>query len=163
MTQRHFEQQGIFHVTTNTRRNIPWCVWPGVPEILIDNLCMTRNIYQAEVYAFCILPNHMHVVLRPGLRGLSAFMHSFKRNSAFHISAVMHFTAAEIHESPLRKQFTGWQKGFHDERIESAQQLEHALRYVRYNAWRHHFTNDPEDWPWSSLRFAHLMDPTDIW
>ena len=69
MTQQHFEQQGIFHVTTNAKQKIPWLTWTGVPEILINNLWMTRNLYHAEVYAFCILPDHMHVVLRPGEKG----------------------------------------------------------------------------------------------
>ncbi|MFA7682017.1 MAG: transposase [Candidatus Peribacteraceae bacterium] len=82
MTKQRILQQGTFHVTTNTKNKLPWCTWPGVPEILIDNLVMTRNLQKAELFAFCILPDHMHLVLRPGPDGLSAFMHSFKRNSS---------------------------------------------------------------------------------
>jgi len=56
-----------------------------------------------------------------------------------------------------------WQKGFHDERIESSQQMENALAYVRCNAWRHGLVDDPEDWPWSSLHFPSIVDPVEIW
>ena len=56
-----------------------------------------------------------------------------------------------------------WQNGFHDEHIRDATQRSAALTYVQYNAWRHGLCADPEGWPWSSLRYAHLMDPLEIW
>ncbi len=49
--------------------------------MIIDNLRMTRNMQDAKLYAFCILPDHMHILLSPGTKGLSAFVHSFKRNT----------------------------------------------------------------------------------
>lgn len=70
--------------------------------MIIDNLVMTRNIQHAELYAFCILPNHLHIVLSPGEKGLSAFTHSFKRNTMRDIrrilptNEVFPFSVAEV-------------------------------------------------------------------
>ena len=179
MTQRHFEQKGIFHVTTNAKQKIPWLTWKNVPETLIDKLHMTRNMQKAAIYAFCILPNHMHIIVRPGEKGLSAFMHSFKRNAMKDIrsfrSGRSRSSATErrtdivqiMHKPPLRNGESPivleWQKGFHDERIESADQLENTLAYVRCNAWRHGLVEAPQDWPWSSIHFPFIVDPVEIW
>lgn len=158
MTQRHFEQQGIFHVTTNARGKIPWLTWQGVPEILMDNLWMTRNIHGAEVYAFCVLPDHMHVVMKPGERGLSRFMHSFKRNAMRDLRS---FRSGRSLSSAMET--IAWQKSFHDEKIETDSQRENVLAYVRCNAWKHGFVQDPNDWRWSSLKYPHLINAVQIW
>lgn len=159
MSQRHAIQEGAtFHITTNTRRKIPWLTAEGIPRIVIDNLVMTRNIQRAEIFAFCILPDHMHILIRPGEQGLSKFMHSFKRNSAWHINQVI--PVAEVHEPQLRNvNHFIWQKGFHDERIQSDKQRSHAWRYITENALHHGLTETIEDWPWTSLHWEHLLDP----
>jgi putative transposase len=161
MAQKHYAQQGIFHVTTNTHERISWCTAKGVPEIIIDNLIMTRHLYQARLYAFCILPDHIHLILSPGEQGLSKWMQSFKSHSMVEIRQYMglapvgasHGSHLRAGPAPMR-----WQKGFHDERIRDERQRNTALRYVHYNAWRHGLTNKPESWPWSSLHFEHVID-----
>lgn len=185
MTQRHHEQQGIFHVTTNAKGRAPWCVLPGVPEIVIGNLMMTRNIHQGKIFAFCILPEHLHLIFSPGPKGISAFMHSFKRNSSKDIgyflksrgsrtpaTAVMHsirssgsVTRASDYTPAIitNNDFTGWHNGFHDERIRDRRQYDAAMNYVRYNAWRHALTAHSDGWPWSSLRYSHLIDHCESW
>jgi REP element-mobilizing transposase RayT len=81
MSQRHGVQHGLFHITTNARGKIPWCTLGDVPRIILDNLIMTRNMQHAELYAFCILPDHVHIIMSPSSKGLSAFVHSWKRNT----------------------------------------------------------------------------------
>jgi len=164
MTQKHISQHGTFHVTTNARGRIGWCTLPGIPEIMIDNLVMTRNIHGAQVFAFCILPDHVHMVMSPGKRGLSAFMQSFKLNSSRDVRAVFADSRSWDSRIPATEVKTGdihWQNGFHDERIRDATQRSNALTYVQYNAWRHGLIADPEGWPWSSLQFPKLIDPTE--
>ncbi len=151
MPQHHHEQHGTFHLTFVSRSRIPWCTEPGVPELLIDNLRMTRSLQQAELFGFCILKDHMHVLCRPGSNGLSAFAHSFKRNSARDYNAL------------LERRGPCWQKGFHDERIRDADQREQALSYIQWNAVHHGFVRTAEEWPWTSLHFPHLLDQWEYW
>ena len=178
MPQNHIQQWGTFHITTNAKNNLPWCTWPGVPELLIDNLLMTRNLYGAELYAFCVLPDHMHIVLNPGQKGISRFMHSFKRNSSKDVCNMFkrsgNRTRATVDNIVTRSRgsvtsanvdlyFTGWQNGFHDERIRDDEQRSNAIVYVKHNAYRHGLTDDPNGWPWSSLKFQEYLDPLEVW
>jgi REP element-mobilizing transposase RayT len=163
MSQRYAAQEGTFHVTTNTKGNVSWCTWPGIPELLIDNLIMTRNIRGARLYAFCILPDHVHIVMSLGEKGLSAFMHSFKRNAMRDVRALRNkHTLRSGRSRSSATEVIAWQKSFHDERIRDAEQQSNALAYVQYNAWRHGLTGEPNGWPWSSLHFPYLLSPVEI-
>jgi REP element-mobilizing transposase RayT len=192
MSQKHYSQNGVFHVTTNTKNKVPWLTENDIPQMLIDNLVMTRNQHQAKVFAFCILPDHMHILLEPGEKGLSAFMHSFKRNSAINAnilcSAGSHSRAykgshsrsyrrpcsctshacndAGVCEPRLREHVIEnvyWQPGYHDERIRDSRQRKNAIGYIQYNATRHGLVKNIDDWPWTSLHFSHLLDPMEVW
>jgi putative transposase len=175
MSQKHGIQIGTFHITTNTRNRFPWLTMDRVSEILIDNLVLTRNVYGAQLYAFCILPDHMHIIVSPGERGISAFMHSYKRNSSINVAQIIrsagsHTRAsllnrgAGVYEPRLRKQkIYAWQNGFHDERIRDSRQRSETLGYVHGNAMKHGFVTDILDWPWTSLHFPHLLDPMETW
>lgn len=180
MSQRHGAQHGIFHVTTNAAKKIPWMTMDGVPEIIIDNLMMTRNVHCAHVHAFCILPDHMHIILTPGKKGLSAFVHSFKRNSSKDIRAILGVRSAGslparyanhdagVNEPRLREAVEHpntirWHNGFHDELIRDEKQRTAALSYVQYNAGNHNLVTAGADWPWTSLHFPHLLDPLGLW
>lgn len=178
MAQKHLEQWGTFHITSNAKNGVPWCLWPGVPGLLIDNLVMTRNLYGADLYAFCILPDHMHIILNPGPKGLSRFMHSFKRNSSKDICNILERsgsrTRASVNTTITRSRgsvtpaasegfFSGWQNGFYDERILDDLQRSNALAYVQHNAYRHGLTDDPYGWLWSSVMFQDVLDPLEVW
>lgn len=155
MSQSHPLQTGPFLVTTNTRGGMPWLMEPGVREILINNLSMTRNLYHAQLYGFCILPDHMHIVLNPGERGISKFMHSFKCHSMVEIRKICFpSTSGTPWGSAM------WQKGFDARILKNAQYLESALHYVANNGAHHGFAEHAEDWPGSSLQYPDLLDPT---
>ncbi len=85
MTQKHYTQWGTFHIVTNAKDRTEWCTWPGVPEMLIRDLRIAAKLYEAEIYAYCVLPDHFHFICVPGPKGLSRFIQSFKCNSAFNI------------------------------------------------------------------------------
>ncbi len=179
MTQWHRIQHGIFLVTTNAQDREPWCVNRGVPEIIIETLVLAKRIQRAKVHAFCILPDHMHMIIEPGPRGLSKFVQSFKMNSSREIRRLRQRIiensredrvglvglSAEISKSPLttpRKfgggTFRGWQHGFHSQRIAEEDHLKNAFRYVERNALRHRLVHSAKDWPWTSIHFGQVMD-----
>ncbi|MCF7844587.1 MAG: transposase [Kiritimatiellales bacterium] len=151
MPQKHYSQYGTFHITTVTRNRDPWCIQDGIPQILIDNLAMTRNVHQAKLFAFCILPDHMHILMSSGEKGLSSFMHSFKKNSSRDLANV------------FGKDVCRWQKGYHDEEIRDSEQRHNALMYIQNNPIRHEFAEGIDVWRWSSVYFPHLIDPMEIW
>jgi putative transposase len=95
------------------------------------------------VWAWCLMPNHVHLILVPagedGLRATLAPLHARY--------------AGEINR---REGGCGhlWQDRFASVPMDDAH-LYACLRYVELNPVRARLADRPEDWPWSSAR-AHL-------
>lgn len=98
---------------------------------------------KAEIWAYCLMPNHVHVILIPsdpdGLRRTFADLH---RRYTAHVNA--------------RNRWTGhlWQGRFGSVAMDEPH-LYTAIRYVTLNPVRARLVARAEDWPWSSAR-AHL-------
>jgi putative transposase len=93
-----------------------------------------------RLVAFCLLPNHFHLVLWPyGDGDLSTWM--------------QWLLTAHVHG--YRKRYGGsghvWQGRFKAFPIEADDHLLTVLRYVERNALRAALAARAEDWPWSSL------------
>jgi len=102
----------------------------------------------AEIWAYCLMPNHLHVIVVPsdedGLRRTFADAH--RRYTGF-INA--------------RHRWTGhlWQGRFGAVVMDEAH-LAPAMRYVALNPVRARLVERVEDWAWSSVR-AHLAGEDD--
>jgi putative transposase len=107
---------------------------------LLGHWCRKRG---TAVWAWCLMPNHVHLVLVPadknGLRAALAPTHT-------------RYTA----EINLRQGWRGhlWQSRFASFPMEEGH-LHACLRYVELNPVRAGLVERPEDWRWSSAR-VHL-------
>jgi putative transposase len=125
---------------------------------LVADGCRAAGV---EVLAYCLMPNHVHLVVIPGtpdgLRGALAGAHR-RYTSAIN----------------RRQGWTGhlWQARFHSFPMDEAHVLA-AVRYVELNPVRARLVDRPEDWPWSSaaahsagtgdaLIGAHRPPPLDL-
>jgi putative transposase len=103
---------------------------------------------QTEVWAYCLMPNHVHMVLVPshtdGLRGTLAEAH---RRYTTRINK--------------RNGWTGhlWQGRFGAVVLDEEYLID-AIRYISLNPVRAKLVEKPEQWPWSSVS-AHLKGRND--
>lgn len=99
-----------------------------------------------EVWAYCLMPNHMHAVVVPHER--DALAKYFGR---------LHKKYAQI--TNLRYGWTGhlWQNRFYSTVMDEGHTLI-ALRYVERNPVRSRLVACPQDWPWSSARANLKLD-----
>lgn len=107
-----------------------------------DVLLTAVGRWSARLLAYCIMPNHWHLVLWPELDGeLSRFMHwlTVTHTQRWH---AFHGTAGT---GPL------YQGRFKAVPIESDQHLLWACRYVERNPVRANLVTRAEDWRWSSM------------
>lgn len=117
-------------------------------QLYIDLLAAAAKEARVEVWAYCLMPNHVHAIIVPrdedGLR--ATFAHAHRRYTGY-INA--------------RKRQTGhlWQGRFGSVAMDEAH-LWHALRYVSLNPVRAGLCSKAQDWPWSSAR-AHLAGRDD--
>ncbi|HAJ46681.1 MAG TPA: transposase [Alphaproteobacteria bacterium] len=101
-----------------------------------------------EVWAYCLMPNHVHLILVPGDEdGLRAAIAEAHRRYTRMINA--------------RKGWTGflWQGRFASCPMDEAHTLA-AARYAEQNPVRARLTLRAQDWPWSSAK-AHLRGRDD--
>ncbi|MES1942921.1 transposase [Salinisphaera sp. PC39] len=101
-----------------------------------------------EVLAYCLMPNHVHLILVPQDEdGLRACVSEAHRRYTQHVNQ--------------REDWTGhlWQGRFHSFPMEESHLLQ-AMRYVELNPVQGGLVSDPADWPWSSAR-AHLTGRDD--
>jgi putative transposase len=104
-----------------------------------------------RLLAYCLLPNHFHLVLWPhGAGDLSRWMHWLMTT---HVRRYLKHSGGSGHV---------WQGRFKAFPIQEDEHLRIVLRYVERNALRAALVERAEQWPWSSLARAAeppLLDP----
>ena len=137
------------HVTARGNRREPIFFEDGDQAIYLDLLGEQMRKADVEVWAYCLMPNHVHLILRPAnAEGLANAIGAAHRRWANFVNA--------------RGRWTGH---LFDGRFASAamdeDHLMAAIRYVALNPVRARLTARAEDWPWSSVR-AHLAGEDDV-
>ena len=98
------------------------------------------RVVDMDVLAYCLMPNHIHFVLRPRTDdGLSRWMHWI--------------TTTYIHRYRRRHGGSGhlWQGRFKVFPVQDDAHLLTVVRYVERNALRAGLVSTAERWPWGSL------------
>ena len=136
------------HVTQRGNRRAPTFFEDSDYILYLKWLSEAASNARTEIWAYCLMPNHVHVILTPedeqGLRRTFADLH--RRYTGF-INA--------------RHGWTGhlWQGRFGSVAMDDAY-LANAVRYVAMNPVRAGLVERAEDWRWSSAR-AHLAGEDD--
>jgi putative transposase len=136
------------HVTARGNRREPIFFEDGDQDIYCDMLAEQTRKAKVEVWAYCLMPNHVHLILRPtDEKGLSqAVGGAHKRWANF------------VNERGR------WRGHLFDNRFASEAMDEGhlicAVRYVALNPVRARLVACAKDWKWSSVR-AHLTGHDD--
>ena len=101
-----------------------------------------------EIWAYCLMPNHVHFVVVPSTKGALAKL--------FHYA---HQTYARYINRREGWQGHLWQQRFFSVPMDDTH-LVSAVRYVELNPVRAGLCSDPSDWPWSSVH-AHEQGEDD--
>lgn len=135
VTQRGNRGQQTFFETSDYRK-------------YLGLIAKARRSADATVLAYCLMPNHSHLIVVPGredsLQRLFAEAHrQYTRGINFRYGWRGHL----------------WQERFYSCVMDESHLLA-AVRYVELNPVEAKICRRPEDWPWSSAR-AHIADRDD--
>lgn len=135
------------HITQRGNRRQTVFFNDGDYKIYLDLLATYCQKSGSEVWAYCLMPNHVHLVMVPQSEdGLRAALGEAHRRYTRHIN--------------FREKWRGylWQGRFASFPMDE-NYLQACTRYVELNPVRAKLVKSPEEWRWSSAR-AH-MDGTD--
>src|SRR3990170_2339764 len=136
-TQHRLKPGGTYFITIDS-----WAarqLFKGeVAEILTDQLVQCRNRGCFLLHEFCVMPNHLHVLLTPsGRTSLEKCVQMIKGGASHRIGKVRRF-------------HTLWQDGYHDWRCRNEKDFQSYAKYIRENPVKAGLVNKPEEWPYSS-------------
>jgi putative transposase len=136
------------HVTQRGNRREPIFFEDEDQEVYRDLLAEQVRRRGVEVWAYCLMPNHVHLILTPqDEAGLGLAVGEAHRRYTNFVNA--------------RGRWTGhlFQSRFASVVMDEAHLIA-AARYVPMNPVRARLVARPQDWPWSSAR-AHMAGEDD--
>ena len=136
------------HVTQRGNRREPIFFEDGDQEVYRDLLAEQAQAARVEIWAYCLMPNHVHLIAVPKeAAGLGRAVGEAQRRYTNFINA--------------RRRWTGhlFQSRFASVPMDEAHLIA-AVRYVSLNPVRARLVSRADEWPWSSVR-AHLTGADD--
>ena len=128
--------------------------------ILLDNIELLRsafkyalNKYPFEIYAICILKDHLHMILKlENNNDYSEIIRLMKYYFSIKVKS-----NSILPESKLRKREKCiWQRRFWEHTIRNETDLNIHLDYIHYNSYKH-YKIVPDNWEFSSFKkFVNL-------
>jgi len=115
----------------------------------LDNLAEWKEKFECKVYAFCLMTNHVHLVVDPGEEpgSLSQLMKRLAGRQTRYVNRLE------------GRSGTLWEGRFKSSPIENNRYLLACCRYVEMNPVVVGLCDDPADYPWSSCRSKLEKDP----
>jgi putative transposase len=136
------------HITQRGNRRERVFFEDGDYALYLDLLAEAAARAQVVIWAYCLMPNHVHIIAVPGDEdGLRRTFRHVHRHYTGYINARMRVTGHL------------WQGRFSSVAMDEAH-LVSALRYVALNPVRARLVERAEDWPWSSTA-AHIAGEDD--
>ena len=121
-----------------------WLKDPRVARLVVTALrYFDKKRYNLD--AWCVMPNHVHVVVRPiapsdsALYLLGSIVHSWKS-----------YTAKQANKI-LRRSGEFWQREYYDHLIRDEEEFWHFIEYTLENPVKAGLCRRWEEWPWSGL------------
>jgi len=111
-------------------------------RVYLANLSRWKQELECRVYAFCLMGNHVHLIVDPGQLAVNV-SHLMKRLAG---------RQTQYTNAATRRRGTLWEGRFCSSVIVTERYLLACCRYVEMNPVRAGMVNSPGDYPWSSFR-----------
>ncbi len=148
--------------------SINWLTTPSVAAMIRGNLYHHNgNMYY--LLAYCIMPNHVHVLLQPTTLALThssptemeAHEPDEKPDSGSPLSSIMHslksYTAHRANEL-LSRSGPFWQHESYDHWVRDDDELERIVYYIAWNPVKAGLVQHPHEWFFCSAHDRFLQD-----
>lgn len=177
--KRFYGEDFIYFITTNVDNRLPYFKEEIFCDLFIDCLKFCKKLKKFELYAFVIIPNHIHLLLKPSDEyNIFELMRSLKTNFSRDLNYVLGYNneSSSCNEgavAPPRLQSMQsslqnkkqnfpkfqWQKSYHDHVIRGERDFNEHLLYIWWNPEKHNIIDKWEEYEYSSYKnFQNLIN-----
>jgi len=139
-TRRIADRDRIFFLTTTLQRGVAF-LSARERTVILNVLRDLRTRGDFCIYAYVVMPNHLHLLLWPDKLPLIRIMRDLKSRTGYAI-AQSRKTSGSI-----------WQPRYFDNIIRRVKYFWEKLDYIHENPVTAGLAKHPQDWEWSSHRF----------
>jgi len=167
------EKEGAYFVSFATVNWIDVFTRDNYFSIVVESLDYCRKEKGMELFGYCIMPSHVHLIFRSAFGDPSGLMRDFKgftsrkllktieenpQESRKEWILSMFDRAGKKNSNVKNRQF--WQQNNHPIEIWSLKVFEQKLNYIHNNPVETGFVTDSTDWKYSSARNYGNHDQT---
>ncbi len=148
---------GVRFITFSCRRRLPLFSNPGIAAVFVDSMVRARRKFGLELFAWVIMPEHVHLLVRPKDGSpLARALASLKLSVSLKVIPRWEKMGARIldriDDGHGRPRF--WQKGGgFDRNVRNDDEFCREVRYIHRNPVERGLVDRPEEWRWSSIRW----------
>ena len=134
--KRFQKAESLHFITFSCYHRLALLESPGARETVEAVLEQTRARHRARVYAYVLMPEHVHLLVNepPGIL-LAQFLKTVKQITSRRLRGV-------------REKF--WQDRYFDSNINGEKARSEVIRYIHQNPVKRGLVNSPEQYKWSS-------------
>jgi putative transposase len=137
--KRFQKAEALHFITFSCFHRLPFLAVPGPKDTVEAVLEQIRARHQARIYAYVLMPEHVHLLINePPSILLAQFLKALKQT-----------TSRKLKEHG--KQF--WQARYFDRNIRGEAARSEVIRYIHRNPVKRGLVESPEQYRWSS--FSH--------
>jgi len=167
------DQEGLYFLTFTVVDWIDVFTRPQYKDLILDSLRFCQQKKGLKLFAYCLMPNHLHLVARVVEGGnLSAVVRDFKKYTSYallkaisenpresrqHWLQWMFNRAGEVNPNNTHTQF--WQQHSHAVELSSNEMIQQRVDYTHQNPVRAGICFRPEDYVYSSAAQYAGLEP----
>ena len=155
-----FNDNALYFVTSTTVEWVSVFTNEKYYEILIEAIKFYQAKNKLEIFAYVILPNHFHLIVKSD--ELIDSMKLIKMYSAKEIikqlldekkNYILKLFQANKKIYKTKSNYQVWQEGYKPKEILSDKMLRQKVDYIHYNPVKKGLVSEPMDWKYSSAGF----------
>jgi REP element-mobilizing transposase RayT len=151
-----YDQHSMYFVTFTVHQWVDIFTRKLYIEILIESLKFCQREKGLKIFAWVVMSNHVHLILRSDKNKLSDIIRDFKKFTSTKIVKLIEENKKESRRSWLLWLFKKedkiwfWEEGYHGEEITTPDFFETKLNYIHLNPVRAGIVEKGEDYIYSS-------------
>ncbi len=153
---RVYNQDGLYFVTFTVRQWVDIFTRKLYVDIVLDSLKYCQEFKGLKIYAWVIMSNHIHLIIKSDQHNLSDIIRDFKKYTASQTVKAIESNPKESRKGWLlwllknEGKISFWEEGYHGEEIVSPDFFQSKVNYIHLNPVRANIVSKAEEYLYSS-------------